>query len=71
MDLHTYLDKTPGAASRLAEQLGRSRAAVSRWREHGVPIHLMPCVSKLTGVKVDAMLKHALRCKTRREDIAA
>lgn len=66
MDLHTWLDANPGKAAWLAEQLGRSKTAVSLWRDAGVPMPLMPRIEELTdgAVKVDAMFKHALACRT-------
>jgi len=38
---------------------------VSLWREQGVPLPLIPRVAELCPeVTVEAMLAHALRCKT-------
>lgn len=67
MDLHTWLDANPGKAAWLAEQLERSKTAVSLWRDAGVPMPLMPRIEALTGGAVTAseMLKHALECRTR------
>ena len=68
MELHQWLDRpeNAGKAAWLAEQLARSKAAVSLWRTEGVPMPLMQRVSDLTdgAVLVDSMLKHALACKT-------
>lgn len=68
MELHQWLDQpeNAGKAAWLADQLARSKAAVSLWRTEGVPMPLMQRVSDLTGgaVAVDAMLKHALACKS-------
>lgn len=68
MELHTWLDKpeNAGKAAWLADQLSRSKAAVSLWRSEGVPMPLMRQVAKLTdgAVSVDAMLRHALSCKS-------
>lgn len=68
MDLHTWLDlpENHGKAVWLAEQLDRSKTAVSLWRDVGVPLPLIPQVSKLTNgvVTEEAMLRHALTCKT-------
>lgn len=68
MELHQWLDQPDnvGKAAWLADQLGRSKTAVSLWRSEGVPMPLMQRVSDLCGgfVSVDAMLKHALACKT-------
>jgi hypothetical protein len=69
MDLHAWLDlpENRGKAAWLAGQLGRSKAAVSLWRDDGVPMNLMCRISVLTDgqVQVQDMLSHALRCKTR------
>ena len=67
MELHEWLDKpeNKGKASWLAEQLGRSKTAVSLWRDEGVPLPLIPQVANMTGGQVteDDLLRHALRCK--------
>lgn len=67
MDLHTWLDLpgNDGKAAWLAGELSRSRAAVSLWRESGVPLPLMPRIAQLSGgvVTVEAMLRHALSKK--------
>jgi hypothetical protein len=67
MELHTWLDQpeNKGRAAWLAEQLGRSKAAVSLWRDEGVPLHLIPKISALTfgAVTESAMLHHAMGCK--------
>lgn len=67
MDLHTWLDSSPGKAAWLAEQLGRSKTAVSLWRDAGVPMPLMPRIVELSegAVSLDDMLKHALECRTK------
>jgi hypothetical protein len=68
MELHEWLDKPEnhGKAVWLADQLQRSKTAVSLWREDGVPLPLMPRIAELCdGVTVQAMLTHALACKTR------
>lgn len=68
MELHQWLDKpeNEGKATWLAGQLDRSKTAVSLWREQGVPLPLIPRIVALTGGEVteDAMLRHALRCKS-------
>ena len=68
MDLHTWLDlpENRGKGVWLAEQLGRSNTAVSLWRDEGVPLPLIPRIEELTGGAVtrEAMLHHALSCKT-------
>jgi hypothetical protein len=67
MELHAWLDKpeNKGKAAWLADQLGRSKTAVSLWRDEGVPLALIPQVVKLIGNEVtqDDLLRHALRCK--------
>lgn len=66
MDLHTWLDKpeNKGKAAWLAEQLGRSKGAISQWRDEGVPLPLITRVVELTGGQVtsEAMLQHKLAC---------
>lgn len=68
MELHTWLEQpeNSGKAAWLADQLGRSRTAVSLWRTEGVPMPLMRRVSELTAgvVSVESMLAHALDRKT-------
>lgn len=68
MDLHTWLDKpeNKGKAVWLAAELGRSKTAVSLWRDEGVPLPLIPKIVALTGgaVTESDMLRHALHCKT-------
>jgi hypothetical protein len=66
MELHTWLDDNPGRATWLADQLGCTKGAVSLWRDEGVPMLRMQRIEELTGgqVTVDAMFKHAVRCKT-------
>jgi len=75
MELHQWLDQpeNAGKAAWLADQLGRSKTAVSLWRTEGVPMPLMRRVAELTegAVSVDAMLKHALECKTAKPTQAA
>lgn len=64
MDLHTWLDapENAGKAAWLADQLDRSKAAVSLWREAGVPLEHMPRIQELTGgaVTIDDMVAHKL-----------
>lgn len=68
MDLHTWLDKpeNKGKAAWLATELGRSKTAVSLWRDEGVPLPLISRIVALTdgAVTEGGMLKHALQCKT-------
>lgn len=67
MELHEWLDlpENKGRAMWLADQLGRSRAAVSLWRDEGVPLPLIPRIAELTGglVTEERMLRHAMSCK--------
>ena len=67
VDLHTWLDSNPGKAAWLADQLHRSKTAVSLWRTEGVPLPLIPRVAELVPVSADAMLRHAFHCKTQKE----
>lgn len=75
MDLHTWLDlpENRGKAVWLASKLGRSKTAVSLWREDGVPLPLIPQIAALTdgAVTEAAMLQHALACKTSATKAAA
>lgn len=67
MELHTWLDRpeNKGRAVWIADQLGRSKAAVSLWRDEGVPLPLIPKIAALTfgAVTEDAMLRHAMERK--------
>lgn len=65
MDLHTWLDEEEGRATTLAKVMGVSKAAVSLWREGGVPLIHMDRVSAHTGgaVRVSAMVDHAIACR--------
>ncbi len=60
------MPENTGKAVWLADQLDRSKTAVSLWRKEGVPLPLIPKISALTGgvVTEDAMLRHALACKS-------
>jgi len=67
MELHEWLDKpeNDGKATWLAQQLDRSKSAVSLWRAQGVPLPLIPQIAALCpGVTEEAMLRHAMRRKT-------
>ena len=67
MTLHDWLDReeNKGKGAWLGAKLGRSRAAVSLWRNEGVPMVLMPRIAKLTkhAVSTDDMLRHAMACR--------
>ena len=75
MELHDWLDadENRGRAAWLAEQLGCSKAAVSLWRDQGVPMPRMAAISDLTAgaVTPDDMLRHALKCRTATADKAS
>lgn len=73
MELHAWLEMEDGRATWLADRLGRTKAAVSFWRNEGVPLPLIPRIVELTdgAVTADAMLKHALACKTKPKSPAA
>lgn len=75
MDLHTWLDKPEnrGRSKALAIHLGVSSAAVSLWRENGVPLDHMPEVVKFTrgAVKLTAMFEHAIACRQKTKQKAA
>lgn len=65
MNLHDWLEAERGRASWLAEELGRSKTAVSLWRTEGVPLPLIPKVAALTdgSVSENELLRHAMECK--------
>lgn len=67
MELHQWLDlpENRGRAVWLAKKLGRSKGAVSFWRDDGVPLNLIPRIARLTdgAVTEEAMLRHAMRCR--------
>lgn len=65
MELHAWLDQERGRAIKLAESLGASKAAVSLWRQNGVPIEFMPAIVAHTeGSVTEAdMVAHAIRCR--------
>lgn len=75
MELHTWLDlpENKGKATELAIQLGRTKGAVSLWREQGVPIVLFDAIVEFSGgaVTTDAMLKHAIACRQAAAEKAA
>lgn len=73
MELHSWLDKERGRAIKLAETLGASKAAVSLWRQNGVPIEFMPAIVAHTDGAVTAadMVAHAVRCRQANADRAA
>ena len=64
MDLHTWLDRpeNKGKATWLADQFGINKAAVSFWRESGVPLERMQRVHELTdgAVTVADMVAHKM-----------
>jgi hypothetical protein len=66
MNLHTWLDSEKGRTVWLAEKMGRTPAAVSFWRNNGVPLPLIPRVAELTGhaVTTDEMLRFAMEKRT-------
>lgn len=68
MDLHTWLDAEAGRATALASSLGIGKAAVSFWRDGGVPLVHMERVASLTdgAVTVADMVEHAIACKQAR-----
>ena len=61
MNLHEWLDEESGRAKWLAEKLGAKPAAVSLWRDNGVPITYMVQIADLTAcaVTVVDMVVHA------------
>lgn len=52
MDLNTWLDAEKGRSAAMAAHFGRTRAAISQWRENGVPVGLMKSVRDFTGGEV-------------------
>lgn len=71
MELHAWLDlpENKGKAIWLARQIGRSKTAVSLWRDEGIPLHLIPRIAELTCGQVteDAMLRHALERRVQKQ----
>jgi hypothetical protein len=74
MDLHQWLDlpENAGKATWLAAQLGKSKGAVSLWRQQGVPLSLIPRIAALTqgAVQEADMLQHAMRCRVAKAEAA-
>jgi hypothetical protein len=66
MHLNTWLDAEKGRTSWIADQMGRTPAAVSQWRISGVPVPLISRVAELTGyaVTADEMLRFSMQQKT-------
>lgn len=62
MELHQWLDQERGRALALCDSLGFKKAAVSLWRDNGVPIeHMEAIVAHTDGaVTVEAMVAHAV-----------
>ena len=73
MELHTWLDDAAGRATALAAFLGIGKAAVSLWRDAGVPLIHMGRVSEFSdgAVSVHAMVKHTIACRMSRANAAA
>lgn len=49
MDLITWLAAGKGRASALAQHFDVTPAAVSQWKQNGVPVRLMKAVRDFTG----------------------
>jgi hypothetical protein len=64
--LHEWLDEGHGRAQKLAAFLDVSKAAVSIWRDNGVPLPHMPRVVEFTegAVSIERMVEHANACRT-------
>ena len=73
MELHTWLDEEAGRATALAALLGIGKAAVSLWRDAGVPLLHMGLVSEFSegAVSVSDMVAHTIACRMRRARAAA
>lgn len=70
MELHQWLDlpENRGKSVWLADQLGCSKAAVSIWRQEGVPLARIPRIVELTAgaASAEAMLLHSMKAAVRR-----
>jgi hypothetical protein len=53
----------------LADAMGVTKAAVSLWRDNGVPMTQMSRIAEFSAgiVTVDEMLRHAFRCREERK----
>lgn len=52
MDLNTWLEAEKGRATALAAHFGVTPAAVSQWKDNGVPLERMKAVRDFTGGEV-------------------
>ena len=61
MDLTTWLAAEKGRATALASHFGVTPAAVSQWKQNGVPVANMKAVREFTGgeVTLDEMVPDA------------
>ena len=73
MNLNEWLDGQPGRSTWLAEQLSVTKAAVSQWRDSGVPLYRIPRVAELTNNEVTEaeMLTAAMQASLARKEEAA
>lgn len=58
MDFVTWIEAEKGRATALAAHLKRTPAAISQWKQNGVPVDLMKAVRDFTGgaVSLDEMV---------------
>lgn len=65
-----WLEAERGRSQALATHMERSKAAITLWREFGVPMRHMREVSAFTDgkVTVQELLDHALACSEKRQD---
>lgn len=70
MELKSWLEAEAGRSAKLAEQVGRSKTAISLWKEAGVPLDCIPAVSKFTGYAVTEgeLLRHAMEARIKRSN---
>ena len=68
MQLTEWLDAERGRSLALATHMQKSKAAVTLWRDDGVPLKFMREVSAFTlnEVSVQELMDHALACSERR-----
>lgn len=68
MELKSWLEAESGRSAKLAEQIGRSKTAISLWKDAGVPLGCIPAVARLTGYAVTEgeLLRHAMDARIKR-----
>ena len=67
-DFTAWLGSTPGRKARLAQHCSVTKAAVSQWLKHGVPVRHYPAVLAFAAgeLSIKVLAEHAVkRCGTR------